>query len=262
MSAAAPSPFVWYELLTSDPAAALDFYRHVVGWNAEDAGVAGMEYQLLMVGTTSIGGVMRLPEEARTGGAQPGWIGYVGVGVGDVDAHAQQIVAAGGRLLHEPQDIPSIGRFAFVTDPQGAPFVVFSGQSDLPQPAAEPGTPGHVGWHELHAGDQASAFAFYSRQFGWSADEAMDMGPMGVYQLFAAGGAPIGGMMTKSSQTPAPAWLYYFNVDDIDAASARVTGKGGQIVNGPMEVPGGSWIVNAIDPQGAMFALVGPRRQT
>ncbi len=105
-----------------------------------------------------------------------------------------------------------------------------------------------------------AAFDFYARQFGWTRDEAMDMGPMGVYQLFAAGGAPIGGMMTRSSQTPAPFWLFYFNVDDIEAAAARITGRGGQIVNGPMEVPGGSWIINALDPQQAMFAVVGPRK--
>jgi predicted enzyme related to lactoylglutathione lyase len=72
--------------------------------------------------------------------------------------------------------------------------------------------------------------------------------------------ASMGGMMTKMAETPRPHWLYYFNVDAIDAAVARIAAAGGKVVNGPMEVPGGSWIVNAVDPQGAMFALVAPKR--
>lgn len=258
MSASQPSQFTWYELMTTEPTAALDYYRHVVGWNTEDAGVPGMQYTLLMVGTTSIGGVMELPPQARAGGAQPAWVGYIGVD--DVDAGAQRIVEAGGKMLHGPAEIPDIGRFAFITDPQGAPIILFKGKADMPDAQPAMGTPGHVGWHELHAADGASAFDFYSKHFGWKREEAMDMGPMGMYQLFSAGGAPIGGMMTKSGQTPMPMWLFYFNVDDIDAAGKRITERGGQIVNGPMEVPGGSWIINALDPQRAMFAVLGPKK--
>jgi uncharacterized protein len=88
----------------------------------------------------------------------------------------------------------------------------------------------------------------------------MDMGPMGIYQMFAFGGEAIGGMMTKPPSMPAPCWMYYFNVDGIDAAKARVETGGGAILNGPMEVPGGHWIVQCRDPQGAMFCLVAPRR--
>lgn len=258
MSAAAPSQFVWYELMTTDPDAALDFYRGVLDWNTEDAGLPGWSYTLLMVGTTSIGGVMALPEQACAEGARPAWIGYIGVD--DADAGAQRVVDAGGRLLHGPQDIPNVGRFALVADPQGAPFVVFKDAGGQAPPASPMGTPGFVGWHELNAADGPSAFEFYASQFGWSRDEAMDMGPLGVYQLFSAGGAAIGGMMTKSEQTPQPGWLFYFNVDDIIAAGERITGQGGQVINGPMEVPGGSWIINALDPQGALFAVVGPKR--
>ena len=123
-----------------------------------------------------------------------------------------------------------------------------------------PGTPGHIGWHELHAGNGESAFAFYAGLFGWTKAEAMDMGPMGIYQIFATGGAPIGGMMTKTPDTPAPFWLYYFNVEAIDAAIARVTAAGGRIALDPHQVPGGSWIAQCIDPQGAMFAMVGGKR--
>ena len=190
-------------------------------------------------------------------GARPMWMGYIGVD--DVDAFAQRVTAAGGAVRRPPEDIPGVGRFAVVADPDGAGFMLFRGVGEMPAPAAG-GTAGHIGWHELHAGNGERAFAFYSGLFGWTKAEAMDMGPMGVYQLFATGGAPVGGMMTKTADMPMPAWLYYFNVDAVDAAMARVKDAGGQVVNGPMEVPGGSWIAQCTDPQGAMFAMVGAKR--
>ena len=84
------------------------------------------------------------------------------------------------------------------------------------------------------------------------------MGPGGTYQLFVVGGAPAGGMFNKQAAEPHPYWLYYFNVKGINAAAKRVKDKKGEVLNGPMQVPGGSWIINCRDPQGAMFALVSP----
>ena len=171
-----------------------------------------------------------------------------------------RVTAAGGAVHRAPADIPGIGRFAVVADPHGATIILFRGSSDQEPVAAAPGTPGHIGWHELQAGNGESAFAFYSGLFGWTKVEGIDMGAMGVYQIFAIGGAPVGGMMTKMPDTPAPFWLYYFNVDAIDAATARATDGGGKVINGPMQVPGGSWVVQCTDPQGAMFAMVGTKR--
>jgi predicted enzyme related to lactoylglutathione lyase len=59
---------------------------------------------------------------------------------------------------------------------------------------------------------------------------------------------------------PAPHWLYYINIEGADAAAARVTAAGGKVLNGPHEVPGGQWVVQALDPQGAMFGLVAPAK--
>ena len=255
--AATANSFVWYELMTSDLTAAETFYKGVVGWATQDAGMPE-PYTMVLAGGRAIGGLMTIPEEARKMGAPPSWVGYIGVP--DVDAAAARVQAAGGALHRAPDDIPGVGRFAVVADPQGAGFMLFKGNMDEAPPAPPPGTAGTVGWHELHAGDGASAWDFYAGQFGWTKDSAMDMGPMGLYQLFCTGGEAVGGMMTKMPEMPVAAWLYYFNVDAIDAAAQRVTAAGGKVVNGPMEVPGGSWIINAADPQGALFALVAPKR--
>jgi uncharacterized protein len=66
--------------------------------------------------------------------------------------------------------------------------------------------------------------------------------------------------MTKMPDTPAPFWLYYFNVDAIDAAAGRAKDAGGKVLMGPHQVPGGGWIVQCFDPQGAMFAMVANKR--
>lgn len=246
--------FVWYELMTSDSAAASAFYSQVVGWTAKDAGMPGMDYTLLSMGENQIAGLMALSQDMRAAGVPPCWVGYVGVA--DVDAQAQRILKAGGRLHMPPTDIPGVGRFASFADPQGASLSIFTGSSDEQPPQPPAGTPGTVGWHELMAVDGAKAWDFYAEQFGWQKKEAVDMGPAGLYQCFGGDGDAFGGMMTKMPEMPVPAWGYYINVEAMDAAIERVKAGGGRVINGPMQVPGGSWIINALDPQGAMFSLV------
>ena len=249
----------WYELMTTDTDAAGTFYRAVVGWNLQDAGHPSMAYTLLKVADHGIGGMMKLPDEACKAGARPGWMGYIWVP--EVEAAVASVVAAGGKVQKAPDDIPTIGRFAVVCDPQGANFILFRDFGDQEAPPVAAGTPGYCGWHELHAGERDSGFAFYAGQFGWTGGESFDMGgPVGIYQSFAIDGVPSGGVMNKMEVFPSPFWLYYFNVDDIDAAAERVKSAGGQVMMGPNEVPGGSWILQALDPQGGMFALVGPKR--
>ena len=249
--------FVWYELMTTDPQAAEAYYRKVIGWETRDAGMPGMRYTIASAGEVPVAGLMELPQGASAAGARPAWVGYVAAD--DVDATAMQLKQAGGTVDRGPADIPGVGRFAVVSDPQRAMFALFKLASEPQGDSPPQGTPGHGGWHELYAADREAAFEFYSKLFGWTKAEPFDMGPMGIYQIFTWHGQPIGGMMTKPPEVPAPMWLYYFNVDGIDTAKQRVEAGGGEVVHGPVEVPGGSWILQCMDPQGAVFALVGPR---
>jgi len=253
--AGAQSPFVWYELMSSDVAAAKAFYVKVVGWSTQDEPMPGMTYTLLRVGDTQIGGLMALPKEASAAGMKPCWVGYVEVA--DADGAAAKVQRLGGKMLGAPMDIPNVGRFAMVTDPQGAAFNLF--QSARSGRRAVSNEPGHIGWHELHTTDWPKAFDFYTDMFGWLKGEGVDMGPMGTYQLFTIGGVAAGGMFNSPAAHAARFWLYYFNVGDIDAAAQRVNDNGGKIMQGPHQVPGGGWIVQAADPQGAAFALLGSR---
>ncbi len=220
------NPFVWYELMADDVAAAKAFYASVVRWNTQDVPMPGMTYTLLRVG--------------------------------DADGAAARVQRLGGDILGPSIDIPTVGRFATVTDPEGALFNLFNpakgGQRVV---SCEPG---HVGWHELHTIDWPQAFELYTDMFGWAKGDALDMGGMGIYQLFKIGGVAMGGMFNSPGAQASRFRLYYFNVDDIDAAAKRVTDGGGTIAHGPSQVPGGNWILQAADPQGAVFALTGQRK--
>ncbi len=250
--------FCWVELLTSDIAAAQAFYCDVIGWTVAESGLADRDYRFFSYDGQGAGGLMLLPEEAKAMGAPPHWMGYISSE--NVDADVEKVVAAGGKTYRPAETLAGMGRFAILADPQGAAFALWQDLSGRDHPEKPPMSLGQVGWHELYTGDVEQAFAFYSTTFGWTRGNAMDMGPMGVYQLFSTGGQEVGGMMRRPEHMPAPFWNYYFTVAALDEAVARVEKGGGKIVNGPMEVPGGAWIVNAFDPQGVFFSLVAAKR--
>jgi predicted enzyme related to lactoylglutathione lyase len=250
-----PVPFVWYDLMTNDVAAASKFYADVVGWKIEDSGMPGMAYSILKAGDTMVGGLMATPPGAPM---PPMWGAYIYSA--DVDADVKRVEKAGGSLCKPAEDIPSVGRFAAVADPSGSMFYLFKpmGPEGGGSPAGN--APGTIGWRELRAGDGKAAWNFYSDLFGWQKSTAMDMGPMGVYQIFKTTGADdVGAMMTRAPDM-SPGWFFYFNVPALDAAMAAVKAGGGKLTGEAMEVPTKQWVVHAADPQGAAFGLVAPKR--
>lgn len=250
--------FVWYELMTTDTAAAAKFYGSVVGWTASAMDMGDMRYTVFEVpgAGRGVAGLMAIPDELKAVNMPPNWTGYVYVD--DVDAMARTFTDNGGSVRRPPTDIPTVGRFAVVADPQGAVLIIFKPEPRDNPPSEPTMTPGFIGWHELYAGEWQSAFDFYAKVFGWTRDQAMDMGEMGTYQTFAHNGTMIGGMMTKTADVPMPCWGYYFIVGGIDSGIDRVKAGGGKVLNGPMEVPGG-FVAQCTDPQGAYFSILGPR---
>ena len=244
--------FVWYELTATDPAASTSFYRTVMGWGEKDAGLPDLSYTLLSAGSVPVAGIT-----ATTPGVGAGWTGYVGVR--DVDAAVATAVDLGGAVHEAPTDVPGIGRYAVLADPQGARLALFK-PFDSEVAAPPPGLHGSGGWHELHTTDWAEAWPFYEALFGWTLREADDLGPTGQYQTFATGTAAEsrGGMMTDRKGSPR--WLYYFHVDGIDDAIARVRQADGMVIAGPHEAPEGVFIAHCVDPSGTAFALGSPAR--
>ena len=177
---------------------------------------------------------------------------------------AAAITTAHGSVQMAPQDIPGVGRFAFVADPQGALFYVMTpitregGGSSQSFASADPMI-GHCAWNELATSNPLAALNFYHDLFGWEKDGDMDMGPLGKYE-FLRHDFMLGAMMPKMPGMPDSMWTYYFRVPDIDVAVATIKAHGGKILQEPGEIPRGDFSMNALDPQGAAFALVGARK--
>jgi predicted enzyme related to lactoylglutathione lyase len=243
---------LWYELMTTDMKAAETFYKAVVGWTSAPFEGSPQPYTMFIRGGgIPVAGVMTRPEGID---APPFWAMYVGVP--KLEDAVARISRLGGGALSPAIEVPTVGRMQMMRDPQGAAFYIYEPESapQEPEAAAEVG---EGSWLELMTTDAPAALAFYSELFGWQPSEAMDMGELGKYHMFNRPHGMIGGMMNKPAamgDVP-PNWQIYFRVPDITVATERIKANGGQILNGPMEVPGGDWIVNAMDPQGAAFAL-------
>jgi uncharacterized protein len=242
--------------MTTDTKSAASFYTKLVGWKTK-AFDQNPSYTMFTAKGASVAGLMALPEPS----SPMTWLAYIGTP--NVDDTARQAEGLGGKVVKKPENIPTIGRFAIIQDPQGALFVAFT---PLEPSVPAGGTPNvdAFSWHELATTDWRGALAFYKSLFGWEETDSMDMGPeMGTYQMYGWKGRMLGGMMNKPRQSPGPpAWLSYIKVADAKKAAATVKKLGGQIINGPMEVPGGSWITAGLDLQGVMFAVHSPKPAT
>lgn len=246
--------FLWYELLTSDPAGAQEFYTGIVDWDTRQWSAGDQPYTMWLNGERPIGGIMEMPEDALEQGARPHWLAYVGTP--DVDSTVSRARELGATVMLEPTSIPEVGRMAVLADPQGAIFAVYAPEGEPPAAPDDPGA-GDFSWHELATGDWREALDFYGDLFGWEETDTHDMGEeMGIYQMYGQGDATYGGMYDLPEG--APHWMLYVTVGDLDGCAERVEEQGGQVLNGPMEVPGGDRVAQCRDPQGATFALHEP----
>ncbi len=245
--------WIWYELLSPDVVAARRFYAEVVGWNWAAADPA-TGYAMFSAGEIPIGGSMAMPGELGIPGAI--WLGYVHVA--NVDVVVAAALQSGARQCVPPTDIPGVGRFAMIMDPQGAPVYVMTPLSQGGQSQSFAARVGHCQWNELLTPDPVAGVEFYVKNLGWQKGDVMNMGPMGEYQFLIGGGQRFGAAM-KRSEGP-PIWRHYFGVDDIDRATRAIATGGGKLRGEAQQVPGGAWAAVAFDPQGAEFGVSGPRR--
>lgn len=243
--------FGWHELMTSEPGAAARFYADLTGWRSEPF-AGDPTYTLWMREGRGIAGLLELPADMRAAGVPPAWLTYVRVG--NVPTATDKAVSMGGAVVVSPETIVDVGMYAVLRDPQGATFGVIEPVRDFGHD--NPPAVGEFSWHELATTDPHAAWNFYNALFSWDAMDEFDMGPMGIYKLFGRGDVQLGGIYNKPAEMPMPPhWLPYIRVPNADDAAKTVRAAGGQIMNGPMEVPGGDRIAQCLDPQGAMFAV-------
>lgn len=237
--------FVWHELVTADPPAAHRYYNDLFHWKTATWD-GHPEYTMFSTQGEHIGGSVRLEK------GHPHWLHYIGTP--NLDATLEQATSLGAKVLTGATVIADDSRYAILTDPQGAAFGLYS----TSKPQAEDRTPrrGEFSWLELATTNASDALHFYSALFGWERVAAHDMGPLGMYYIVGRNGRQIAGAFDKPADMPGPpGWLGYVRTKDLQAAVGKAKARGGKVVNGPMEVPGGDWIAQFIDPQGVEFAV-------
>lgn len=246
--------FVWHDLATSDLAGATTFYTDLIGWSSAPMENVPMEYIGFHAGDAVVAGAMALTEDMKKVGAPSAWTPCIATE--NIEATCAKVKELGGNVLNAPSEVPG-GRFALLQDPQDAVFETF--QSNENQDSEQHADPpvGHFCWYDLNTTDWEGARAFYGELFGWGESGSMDS-PGGTYWMFKSqsGDRTVGGLSNMAATMNVPAhWLCYITVADLDAALEQLKAAGGQVHNGPMEVPGGDRIAHCMDPQGAAIAL-------
>lgn len=244
----------WYELSTSDLAAAQTFYSSILGWTVADSGMPGMDYRLAKANGAMVAGMMTARD-----GQSTAWTIYFAVE--NCDKTFALATSLGATAISPPADIPNTGRFALLMDPEGAAFGILQ-----PQPTADgsmgdafnQAKRGHGNWNELITTDPAGALDFYAKLFGWTRVRSVEMGPEMTYHIIGWNGLEIGGTFAPASGMGGSRWKPYFGIDSAGAAAVQIAKSGGTVTSGPDEVPGGAFTLQIHDPQGCELGLVGP----
>jgi hypothetical protein len=241
---ALPGRFVWHDLTTGDTKRGIEFYKGLFGWTVEEWKTDKGTYPMFKSGELAWGGAM----DPQMPGVPPHWLCYVSVA--DVDRACQAASRMGGKVVLPAMDIPEVGRFAVVTDPQGAVFAPFTGVQEMPEPPPER-KPGEFCWYQLRAGDPKALVGFYAELFGWDIRPGT-AGGQPVLQV-SRGGTPIADFVAIKGD--GAHWLPYVVVDELGAALARAEKLGGLVAHPATDLPGMGCYAHVTDPVGASIGL-------
>lgn len=244
----------WYELGTTDQAAAKTFYSALFGWSAADAPMdGGSMYTTFQLDDRRVAAAYTLMAEQLAQNVPPHWMVYFRVS--DADASAAKTASLGGKVIVPPFDIFDYGRMYVAQDTSGAHYCVW-------QPKTHPG----VGilhqanafcWAELATREPDKARDYYAELFGWHTKPHAMPG----YTIWGVEGKDWGGILPMEGEqwNGIPShWAIYWTVADCDASTAKATELGGRLNVPPFEVTGVGKISGIADPQGASCYLIQP----
>ncbi|TSE01413.1 VOC family protein [Skermania sp. ID1734] len=245
----------WVDCAVDDPDKASEFYSALFGWVIEEGAEDTGGYLMALRDGQSAAGLMPKPPGVQMPSA---WTTYIAAE--SADDIAQKITAAGGSVINGPMDVLDIGRMLIAADTSGAVFGVW--QAKQFPGAGIYNEHGAYCWNELHTHEYAKAQQFYAAVFDWQFTEIGD-GQNFAYATFAvpSGGNAAGGVNdeAKSSSGGPNYWLTWFQVDDTDAAVAKASGLGAQVLMPVDDSPFGRMAV-VQGPQGEVFGVIDPTR--
>lgn len=255
-----PGTPCWIDLMSPDVDASTAFYSGLFGWDAADE--HDEEGNRIYTNYTRGGQVVAgaAAQQAEMKGAPPVWNTYIATA--DVDKTSKKVEEAGGTVMMPAMDVMEHGRMAIYGDPTGAVISAWQAGTHIgAQVCNEPNT---WSWNELLTRDVEAASAFYSDVFGWSYD-SMDM-QVGTYHVIQGGDeGGRGGLMAMPPGMPDMVpnhWSVYFTVSDADATVERARELGGQVVQGPDDMPDVGRLATLHDPMGGSFMILQPASQT
>jgi uncharacterized protein len=257
MTAYANGTFCWPELATTDPHAAIKFYKELFDWTTTEMPIPGGVYIMVKKDGKDVGAVYKMTDDMAKQGVPPNWMSYVSVD--DVDATVAKVKANKGTVVAAPMDVKPdgkmlIGRMAVVQDPDHATLALW--QPAIHVGAALVNEPGSLIWNELITPNVGAAKVFYGAVFGWNTKE-MDMGGGRTYTVVSVGERPNGGIMEPPpGMAGPPNWLTYFAADETDARVAKAKAAGAKVFVGPQDIPGVGRFAVIQDPQDAVFAIL------
>ena len=239
----------WADVPSPDVDAAAGFYSELFGWQADkDPRPEAGGYTLFRREGKYVSAASPPAQE----GIPPHWTVYLAAD--DVDAIAARIREAGGNVLMDPFDVFDAGRMTLAADPAGAVFGVWQAGNHIG--AQLRGEPGTMNWAEVQTRDQAAAQPFYERVFGYET-ETLE-GAAAGYVLLKVDGQPAAGLIQIEPEwgdVPSN-WSVVFEVEDCDAAVARVQDLGGNVIRPPQSREGVGRFAVVADPWGAVFQVI------
>ncbi len=239
--------FVWYDLLTEDLAAVKEFYGGLLGWTF--APTEAPNYTLILHEERPIGGIVDMAAIDPTRNRSQ-WISLLSTE--DVDAAVRITREAGGEIHVRPLDLPGRGRFAVVSDPQGAAVAFL--RSSVGDPPDAQARPGEWLWTELWTDDLQASSGFYRDLVGYSVREEVLVDDR-TYAVFTRGEVPRAGMIRNPLEKVRAHWLPYVRTEDPAALAEQVEALGGTVVLAPRDDVRRGSVAIVLDPSGAALAL-------
>ncbi|MFD9355414.1 VOC family protein [Streptomyces sp. NPDC060031] len=249
-----PGTPCWVSLMVHSLGTTEEFYTDLFGWEYEPGPEQLGKYVRAMLDGQEVAGIGEMPPDRHLPVA---WTTYLATD--DADATAESIRSCGGTVAVGPLDAGIAGRVAICSDPLGAIFGLW--QADTHLGTRLQGAPGTPVWNELVTQDTSTVGKFYQHVFGHEARTHATASADFDYLTLLLQGRPVAAVHGVGRSLPhdrGPHWMTYFEVEDTDAATAKVVRLGGRVVEPPREGLGGR-LATVADPEGAVFTLVHSR---
>ena len=231
--------FSWADFYSTDMEATKNFFKKVLGWEAEDS--TEVPYTMFKIPEGYVAGGSNMAPE----GFPPSWSCYVSVD--DIDEITTKATELGGKVIVAPMEVLESGKMAGVQDPTGAVVMFWEPKDHIG--AGVVNKVGAMVWNELYTNDVEAAKTFYGNLLGWEFDTESSNG----YTMIKNNGRANGGIMKISAEMGdmPPHWIPYFTVEKLDSTLTIVEEANGTVVMGPVDLPGIGRMAVIAEPSGA-----------